>query len=120
MKIRGTIRGQSILLDTLPDLATDQRVVVDITPVEDSTETPEANLEEVSVNGPVQERKRGTRLSDLLSEMGISREELDARIESDPQFEFIREARKHRQKREKQRGGKSDLITQWVREDRDR
>ena len=120
MKIRGTITGRTILLDSLPDLAMDQRIEVDITPVEDAPETVESKMDEADKREPAQKRKRVTTLSDILSDMGISREELDARIETEPQFEFIREARKHRKKREKLRGGKSDLITQWIREDRDR
>ena len=49
MKIRGTITGRTILLDSLPDLAMDQRVEVDITPVEDATEPAEAKLDETNV-----------------------------------------------------------------------
>ncbi len=111
MKIRGTIRGRSIFLDSLPGFALDQRVEVDITPVEDTVETAEADTRE-----PAQKRKRGTRFSDL----GISAEELDARIATEPRFEFIRRADEHRKKREKLGGGKSNLTTQWIREDRDR
>ena len=56
MKIRGRISGQTILLDTLPGLPMDQRVEVDITPVEDTeTEDPE---DEDSPE-PAQKRKRG-------------------------------------------------------------
>lgn len=120
MKIRGTITGRTIFLDSLPDLAMDQRVEVDIIPVEDATEPAEAKLDEAGIREPAQKRKRVTTLSDILSSMGISREELDARIETEPQFEFIREARKHRKKMDKLRGSKSDMITQWIREDRDR
>lgn len=120
MKIRGTIRGRSIFLDSLPGFGMDQRVEVDITPVADATEAAEAKLDEADAREFAQKRKDVTTLSDILSDMGITREELDARIETEPQFEFIREARKHRKKRGKLRGGKSDLITQWIREDRDR
>ena len=120
MKIRGRISGQTILLDTLPGLPMDQRVEVDITPVEDATETVEAQKDESDTHDPAQKRKRGTTLSDILSNMGITREELDARIETEPQFEFIRRADEHRKKRGKLWGGKSDMTTQWIREDRDR
>ena len=120
MKIRGTITGRTIFLDTLPDLAMDQRVEVDIKPVADRSEIVETELDEDSTREPAQKRKRVTTLSDILSNMGISREELDARIATEPQFEFIREARKHRKELEKLRGGKSSLTTQWIREDRDR
>ena len=105
------------MLDTLPGLPMDQRVEVEITPVEDVTETDEAQKDESDTREQGQKRKRVTTLSDILSELGITREELDARVEADP---FIREAREHRKKREKLRGGTSDLITQWIREDRDR
>ena len=117
MKIRGTIRGRSIFLDSLPGFGMDQRVEVDITPVEDATEASEAKLDEADTREFAQKRKDVTTLSDILSEMGITREELDARVEADP---FIREARKRRKKWGKLRGGESDLITQWIREDRDR
>lgn len=117
MKIRGTIRGRSIFLDTLPGFGMDQRVEVDITPVEDTTETAEAKLDEADTREFAQKRKRVTTLSDILSDMGITREELDARVEADP---FIRQVDEHRKKREKLGGGKSNLTTQWIREDRDR
>ncbi len=120
MKIRGTIRGQTILLDTLPGFGMDQRVEVDITPVEDVTETVKARKDEADTPESNQNRKRVTTLSDILSRMGISREELDARIATEPQFESIRRADKLREKREKLRGGKLNLTTQWIREDRDR
>ena len=120
MKIRGTITGRTILLDSLSDLAMDQRVEVDITPVEDTTETAEAKLDEADTREPAQKRKRVTTLSDILSDMGISREELDARIETEPQFEFIREARKHRKKLEQKLRGQKIDVAQLVREDRDR
>lgn len=107
-------------MDTLPGLPMDQRVEVDITPVEDATETDEARKDETGAREPVQKRKRVTTLSDILSNMGITREELDARIETEPQFEFIRQARERRKKRKKLWGGKSDMTTQWIREDRDR
>ena len=117
MKIRGTIRGRSIFLDTLPGFGMDQRVEVDITPVEDTSEKSEAKLAEADTREPTQKRKDVTTLSDILADMGITREELDARVEADP---FIREARKRRKKWGKLRDGESDLITQWIREDRDR
>ena len=104
------------MLDTLPGLPTDQRVEVDITPVEDATETAGARKEEAGAREPAKKRKRGGRLA----EMGISPEELDARIATEPQFEFIRRADEHRKKMDKRRGGKSDMTTQWIREDRDR
>ena len=104
MKIRGTITGRTILLDSLPGLAMDQRVEVDITPVEDATEPAEAKLDETNVQDPAQKRKRVTTLSDILSNMGISREELDARIATEPQFELIRQADKHRKEMDKRRG----------------
>ena len=116
MKIRGRISGQTILLDTLPGLPMDQRVEVDITPVEDTTETGEARKDEVRAREPASKRKRGGRFA----EMGISQEALEARIATEPRFEFIRRADEHRKKREKLWGGKSDMTTQWVREDRDR
>ena len=116
MKIRGRIWGQTILLDTLPGLRMDQRVEVDITPVEDMTETAEAKLDKSGTSGPSQKRKRVTRRSDL----GVSPEELEARIATEPQFEFIRQADEHRKKMEKLRGGRLNLTTQWIREDRDR
>ena len=108
------------MLDTLPGLPTDQRVEVDITPLEDTTETAKARKDESGAREPAKKRKRGTTLSDILSNMGISREELDTRIETEPQFEFIRQARERRKKREELWGGKSDMTTQWIREDRDR
>ena len=116
MKIRGTIRGQTILLDTLPGFAMDQRVEIDITPVEDRSETAEARKDGADTPDSAQKRKRGGRFA----EMGISLEELDARIATEPRFEFIRRADEHRKKREKLRGGKLNLTTQWIREDRDR
>ena len=116
MKIRGTIRGQTILLDTLPGLPMDQRVEIDITPVEDATETVEARGDETDTPKSTQNRKRGGRFA----EMGISQEELEARIATEPRFEFIRRADKLREKMDKRRGGKSDMTTQWIREDRDR
>lgn len=120
MKIQGTIRGRSIFLDTLPGFGMDQRVEVDITPVEDATEPAEAKLDETNVQDPAQKRKRVTTLSDILSNMGISREELDARIATEPQFEFIRQARKHRKKLEQELRGQKIDVAQLVREDRDR
>ncbi len=117
MKIRGTIRGRSIFLDTLPGFGMDQRVEVDITPVADTTETDEARKDETDTTESNQNRKRVTTLSDILSELGMTREELDARVETSP---LIRQAREHRKKREKLQGGKSYPITQWIREDRDR
>lgn len=120
MKIRGRISGQTILLDTLPGLPTDQRVEVDIKPVEDTAETAEARNDEADARGPVKKRKSVTTLSDILSELGITREELDARIETEPQFEFIREARKHRKKLEHLMGEHKIDIAQLIREDRDR
>ena len=110
------------MLDTLPGLPMDQRVEVDITPVEDATETAEDRKDEASAREPAKKRRRVTTLSDILSNMGISREELDSRIETEPQFEFIRQARERRKKREELWGGKSDMTTesQWIREDRDR
>ena len=120
MKIQGTIRGRTILLDSLPDLAMDQRVEVDITPVEDATEPAKAQKGEAGTREPAQKRKRVTTLSDILSNMGISREELDARIATEPQFEFIRQADKLRKKMDNRRGVKSDMTTRWIREDRDR
>ena len=116
MKTQGTIRGRSIILDTFPGFERDQRVEVDITPVEDTTETVKAQKDEAGTREPAQKRKRGGRFS----EMGISQEELEARIATEPRFEFIRQADKHRKKREKLQGGKSNLTTQWIREDRDR
>ena len=116
MKIRGTIRGRTIFLDTLPGLAANQRVDIDITPVEDTSEITESRSDKVDTREPDQKRKRGTRLSDL----DISPEELDTRIATEPQFEFIRQADEHRRKMDKRRGGKSNLTTQWIREDRDR
>ena len=120
MKIQGTIRGRSIFLDSLPGFALDQRVEVDITPVEDTTETAESKLDEADTRKPARKRKRVTTLSDILSDMGITREELDARIETEPQFEFIREARKHRKKLEQKLRGQKIDVAQLVREDRDR
>ena len=117
MKIQGTIRGRSIFLDSLPGFALDQRVEVDITPVEDTTETTEDTLEEVNTREPAKKRKRGTTLSDILSNMGITREELDARIEADPS---IREARKHRKKLEQLMGEHKIDVAHLIREDRDR
>ena len=105
------------MLDTLPDLPMDQRVEVDITPVEDATETAEAKPDEASAREPVRKHKRGTTLSDILSELGITREELDARVEADP---FIREARKHRKKLEQLMGEHKIDVAQLIREDRDR
>ena len=116
MKIRGTIRGQTIFLDTLPGLPMDQRVDVDITPVEDTSETAKAQQDEADIPESAQRRKRGGRLS----EMGISQEELEARIATEPRFEFIRRADELRKKMDKRRGGKSNLITRWIREYRDR
>lgn len=104
------------MLDTLPGLPMDQRVEVDITPVEDATETAEAQKDETDTHDPAQKRKRGGRFA----EMGISQEALEARIATEPRFEFIRRADEHRKKRGKLWGGKSDMTTQWVREDRDR
>ena len=103
-------------MDTLPGLPMDQRVEVDITPLEDTTETAKTELEETDAREPTQKRKRGGRLA----EMGISPEELDARRATEPRFEFIRRADEHRKKMEKLRGGKLNLTTQWIREDRDR
>lgn len=120
MKIRGTITGRTIFLDSLPDLAMDQRVEVDIMPVEDAAEPAEAKLDEAGICEPAQKRKRVTTLSDILSELGMTREELDARIETEPQFEFIREARKHRKKLEQKLRGQKIDVAQLVREDRDR
>ena len=120
MKIRGTIRGRSIFLDTLPGFGMDQRVEVDIMPVEDRTETTEVKLDEADAREPAQKRKRVTTLSDLLSKMGMTREELDARIATEPQFEFIRQARKHRKKLEQKLRGQKIDVAQLVREDRDR
>lgn len=120
MKIQGTITGRTILLDTLPGFAMDQRVEVDIIPMEDTTEPAEAELDEDGTREPAQKHKRVTTLSDILSNMGMTREELDARIATEPQFEFIRQADKHRKKMDKRRGGKPDMTTQWIREDRDR
>ena len=120
MKIRGTITGRTIFLDSLPDLAMDQRVEVDIIPVEDATEPAEAKLDEAGTREPAQKHKRVTTLSDILSNMGISREELDTRIATEPQFEFIRESRKHRKKLEQKLRGQKIDVAQLVREDRDR
>ena len=117
MKIRGTIRGRSIFLDSLPGFGMDQRVEVDITPVEDATEASEAKLDEADTREPTQKRKGVTTLSDILSDMGITREELDARVEADP---FIREARKRRKKLEQKLQGQKIDVAQLVREDRDR
>ncbi|MXY22799.1 MAG: hypothetical protein F4Y49_15905 [Dehalococcoidia bacterium] len=117
MKTRGRISGQTILLDTLPGLPMDQRVEVDITPVEDTAEIAEARNDEADTHEPAQKRRRGTTLSDLLSELGITREELDARVEADPS---IREARKHRKKLEQLMGGHKIDVAQLIREDRDR
>lgn len=116
MKIRGRISGQTILLDTLPGLPMDQRVEVDIKPVEDTAETAEARNDEADTQEPAQKRKRGGRFA----EMGISQEELEARIATEPRFEFIRRADEHRKKMDRRREGKSDMTTQWIREDRDR
>ena len=117
MKIRGTIRGRSIFLDSLPGFALDQRVEVDITPVEDTTETAEDRKDEAGARDPAKKRRRGTTLSDILSDLGITREELDARIEADPS---IREARKHRKKLEQLMGEHKIDVAQLIREDRDR
>ncbi len=116
MKIRGRISGQTILLDTLPGLPMDQRVEVDITPVEDATETAKVQRDEASAREPARKRKRGGRFA----EMGISQEELEVRIATEPRFEFIRRADEHRKKMARRREGKSDITTQWIREDRDR
>lgn len=75
MKIRGTIRGRTIFLDSLPGFALDQRVEIDITPVADTTETAETKLDEADTREPAQKRKRVTTLSDILSELGMTREE---------------------------------------------
>ena len=117
MKIRGRISGQTILLDTLPGLPMDQRVEVEITPVEDVTETGEARKNEADAREIAQKRKSVTTLSDILSELGITREELDARVEADPS---IGEARKHRKKLEQLMGGHKIDVAQLIREDRDR
>ncbi len=100
MKLRGTIRGRSILLDSLPGFGMDQRVEVDITPVEDTSEAVESELDEASAREPARKRKRGGRFS----EMGISQEELEARIATEPRFEFIRRADELRKKMDKRRG----------------
>ena len=92
------------MLDTLPNLPMDQRVEVDITPVEDTTGTAEPRKDETDTRNPAQKRKSVTTLSDILSNMGITREELDARIATEPQFEFIRRADEHRKKMDKRRG----------------
>ena len=120
MKILGTIKGQTIELDGPSGLPTDQRVEIEIRPVEGATDAARTKLEETDASGSAQKRKRVTTLSDLLSKMGVTREELDARIETEPQFEFIRRADEHRKKMDKRRGSKSDMTTQWIREDRDR
>ena len=111
------IWGQTILRDTLPSLPMDQRVEVDITPVEDMSEASEAQQDEGVIRESAQKSKRGAKLSYPLSDLGISREELDVRVEADP---FIRRADEHRKEVGKRRGGKSNLTTQWIREDGDR
>ncbi len=113
MKIRGTIKGQTIELDSPSGLPTDQRVEIEVRPVQDGAE---ADDEKLNLPDSVKGRRRITRFSDL----GISVEELEARIATEPQFEFIRQADEHRKKLEKLRGGKLNLTTQWIREDRDR
>ena len=109
MKTQGTIRGWSIILDTFPGFERDQRVEVDITPVEDTTETVKTQKDEAGAREPAQKRKPVTTLSDILSELGITREELDARVEADP---FIRQVDEHRKKMDKRRGSKLNLTTQ--------
>ncbi len=113
MKIRGTIKGHTIELDSPTGLPTDQRVEIEVRPVQDGVQ---ADDQKSNVPESAKGRKRITRFSDL----GISAEELDARIATEPQFEFIRQADEHRKKLEKLRGGKLNLTTQWIREDRDR
>ena len=88
------------MLDTLPGLPMDQRVEVDITPVEDTTETGEARKDEASARKPARKHERGGRFA----EMGIPQEELDTEV--DP---LIRQARERRKKLEKlQQGAKSN------------
>ncbi len=116
MKIRGTIKGQMIELDSPTGLPTEQRVEIDIRPLDDLPKTGESKAHEADSAKPIKKRKRGTRLSDIYPNV----EELDARIATEPQFEFIRQAREHRKKLEKEWGGKLNLSTQWIREDRDR
>ena len=117
MKILGTIRGQTIELDGPSGLPTDQRVEIEIRPVEGATDAARAKLEETDMSGPAQKRNRGTTLSDILSNIGITREELDARVEANPS---IKEARKHRKKLERLMGGHKIDVAQLIREDRDR
>ena len=113
MKIRGTIKGQTIELDSPSGLPTDQRVEIEVRPVQDGVQ---ADDQKSNVPESAKGRKRITRFSDL----GISAEELDARIATEPQFEVIRRMDEGRKKLEKLLQGRKIDVVQLVREDRDR
>ena len=98
MKIRGTIRGRSIFLDTLPGFGMDQRVEVDITSVSS----------ELKVSKELSPRPR------------ISPERLEELIRTDPRLENVREARNLRKRLEQKSSGHKIDVAQLVREDRDR
>ena len=55
MKILGTIRGQTIELDGPSGLPTDQRVEIEIRPVEGATDAARAKLEETDTERACQE-----------------------------------------------------------------
>ena len=100
MKVRGTVKGNTIAFDDCIDLPEGQQVEVEISPVA-------AEIEGTAGESPV-------------SRAYPMPPELEARIATEPQFENLRRADKIREELARRWGGPRNLSTQFIREDRER
>ena len=97
MKVRGTVKGNTIAIDGYLDLPESQQVEVEISPAAPASEGTAAVVRTYPMPP-----------------------ELEARIATEPQFENLRQADEIREKLAKRWGGPLNLATQFIREDRDR
>ena len=104
MKVRGTVKGNTITFDDCIDLPEGQRVEVEVHLV---TPEPAAEVE-------------GTTTEPSDARTYPMPPELEARIATEPQFENLRRADKIREELAKRWGGPRNLATQFIREDRER
>ena len=102
MKLRGVVKGQTIVLDAPAGLPEGQQVEMDVHPVVGVVET-SAHSE----NPPQTFRE-------------ARQDELETRIAAEPQFENIRRVDQLREKIAKELGGELNLSVPYVREDRGR
>ena len=102
MRLRGVVKGQTILLDTTAGLSEGQQVELEVRPVGEAVEPP-ASRE----NTPWRFRDSGEH-------------SLELRIATEPQFENVRRVDRLREKIAEELGSEINLSVRYVREDRDR